>query len=51
MRPSGPGETAMEGLAARISTGLIGLAMESWTGYCVHSGMVMVAGCVNTVVQ
>ena len=51
VRPSGPGEMAREGLAARISSVLIELAMESWTGCCVHSGMVMVAGCVNSVVQ
>ena len=48
---SGPGETAREGLDARISSALIGLAMESWTGCCVHSGMVTVADCVKTVVQ
>ena len=51
MTPSGPGKTASEGLAARISSGLIGLAIQSWTGCCVHSGMVTVAGCVNTVVH
>ena len=39
-----------EGLGARISSGLIGFTMESWKGCCVHCGMVMVAGCVNTVV-
>ena len=34
----------------RISSALIGLAMESWTECCVYSGMVTVAGYVNTVV-
>ena len=36
VRPSGPSETAREGLATRISSSLIGLAMESWTGALRH---------------
>ena len=41
LRSSGPGETAREGPAARISSALIGLAMESWTRCCVRGGRIL----------